>query len=48
MDSKQTTQFVGNVWDEEIVPSIVDYIRIPNKSPILTRTGLSTATWNRP
>ncbi len=26
--------FVGKIWDEEIVPQLVDYIRIPNKSPM--------------
>ena len=25
--------FVDRVWDEEIVPTLTDYIRIPNKSP---------------
>ena len=33
MDSKQITDFVNRVWDEEIVPTLHDYIRIPNKSP---------------
>jgi acetylornithine deacetylase/succinyl-diaminopimelate desuccinylase-like protein len=27
------SEFVGRIWDEEIVPQLVDYIRIPNKSP---------------
>ena len=27
-------QFVGAKWDEEIVPQLVEYIRIPNKSPM--------------
>jgi len=26
-------QFVETVWDQEIVPELVEYIRIPNKSP---------------
>ncbi len=25
--------FIGRLWDEEVVPTLVDYIRIPNKSP---------------
>ncbi len=33
MDSQELTQFVDRVWDDEIVPSLVEYIRIPNKSP---------------
>ena len=27
------TAFIERLWDEEIVPTLVDYIRIPNKSP---------------
>ena len=26
--------FVGKIWDDEIVPQLIDYIRIPNKSPM--------------
>ena len=26
--------FVADKWDQEIVPQLVDYIRIPNKSPM--------------
>jgi acetylornithine deacetylase/succinyl-diaminopimelate desuccinylase-like protein len=33
MDQAQLTPFVDNIWDKEIVPRLVDYIRIPNKSP---------------
>ncbi|MDA1267173.1 MAG: M20 family metallopeptidase [Planctomycetota bacterium] len=33
MDPKRTFAHVERVWDETIVPSLVDYIRIPNKSP---------------
>ena len=29
----QLRDFVGAAWDDEIVPVLVDYIRIPNKSP---------------
>ena len=25
--------FIGKLWDAEVVPTLVDYIRIPNKSP---------------
>ena len=24
---------IGKLWDEEVIPTLVDYIRIPNKSP---------------
>lgn len=30
---KTTESFVNSFWDENIVPTITDYIRIPNKSP---------------
>ena len=33
MDPQQTRQFIDGVWDETIVPNLIDYIRIPNKSP---------------
>lgn len=31
--SSRLTRFVNQAWDEEIVPQLIDYIRIPNKSP---------------
>ncbi|MCK7594066.1 M20 family metallopeptidase [Pseudomarimonas salicorniae] len=34
MDSSKVDRFVGEQWDSEIVPQLVDYIRIPNKSPM--------------
>ena len=34
MDSRKIEQFVSAKWDEEIVPQLVEYIRIPNKSPM--------------
>jgi acetylornithine deacetylase/succinyl-diaminopimelate desuccinylase-like protein len=33
MTDARTEAFVGGLWDEEIVPSLVDYVRIPAKSP---------------
>src|SRR5438874_10576319 len=33
LDSAKLGQFVGQVWGDSIVPTLVDYIRIPNKSP---------------
>ena len=33
MDLKQLTDFVGNKWDDEIVPELCEYVKIPNKSP---------------
>ena len=34
MDQPQLKQFIDAKWDEEIVPQLVDYIAIPNKSPM--------------
>ena len=34
MDSKALSGFVSDLWDDEIVPQLVEYIKIPNKSPM--------------
>lgn len=34
MDNAKIDRFIGDKWDEEIVPQLVEYIRIPNKSPM--------------
>ena len=34
MDKLRVDRFVGELWDDTIVPQLVDYIRIPNKSPM--------------
>ncbi len=34
IDSAAMDLFVAEKWDEEIVPQLVEYIRIPNKSPM--------------
>ncbi len=34
MDSSKVDRYVGEKWDDEIVPQLVEYIRIPNKSPM--------------
>jgi len=33
-DNSQLTTFVDQIWDHEILPTLTDYIRIPNKSPM--------------
>jgi acetylornithine deacetylase/succinyl-diaminopimelate desuccinylase-like protein len=33
LDIEKAIEFVDGCWDEAIVPALVDYIRIPNKSP---------------
>ena len=34
MDASRIDRYVGSKWDDEIVPQLVEYIRIPNKSPM--------------
>lgn len=34
MDSTRLDAFVNRQWDTEIVPQLIEYIRIPNKSPM--------------
>ncbi len=34
MDANRISQFVNDKWDAEIVPQLVEYIAIPNKSPM--------------
>ena len=34
MDARQLQQHIDRVWDGDIVPQLVEYIRIPNKSPM--------------
>ena len=34
MDHTKITGFVDELWDESIIPELVEYIRIPNKSPL--------------
>ena len=34
MDSSRLSRFVDDLWDQEVVPRLVEYIRIPNKSPM--------------
>src|SRR3954467_12702752 len=33
MDFACATSFMDRIWDDEIVPVLTDYIRIPNESP---------------
>ncbi|MCB9729886.1 MAG: M20 family metallopeptidase [Deltaproteobacteria bacterium] len=33
MDPQRTRSFVDAMWDDSIVPALVEYIRIPNQSP---------------
>ena len=33
VDAARLSRHIGQVWDDEIVPTLVEYIKIPNKSP---------------
>ena len=33
MDDEKLKNFLNRLWDDSVVPSLTDYIRIPNKSP---------------
>ncbi|HEY8255875.1 MAG TPA: M20/M25/M40 family metallo-hydrolase, partial [Rhizomicrobium sp.] len=33
MDFAKATGFLSRIWDDEIIPALTEYIRIPNKSP---------------
>jgi acetylornithine deacetylase/succinyl-diaminopimelate desuccinylase-like protein len=41
MDATKTDRLVADAWDGDIVPQLVEYIRIPNKSPMFD------AEWQR-
>jgi acetylornithine deacetylase/succinyl-diaminopimelate desuccinylase-like protein len=34
MNQQNLQQFVDGIWDKSIVPTLIDYIKIPNKSPV--------------
>src|SRR5215470_1050770 len=33
LDMAKTTKLIGQCWSDEIVPTLIEYIKIPNKSP---------------
>ncbi len=37
MDTTQTRDSIAGLWDREIVPQLVEYIKIPNKSPMFDK-----------
>lgn len=37
MDKDQARQYINNIWDDEIVPELYEYIKIPNKSPVFDK-----------
>lgn len=34
MEPQKNISYINNLWDTSIVPTLMDYIRIPNKSPL--------------
>jgi acetylornithine deacetylase/succinyl-diaminopimelate desuccinylase-like protein len=34
MDPSKTQQFVSKMWNDSIIPELMEYIRVPNKSPL--------------
>ena len=34
MDTAKTRKFVAKMWEDSIIPKLMEYIRIPNKSPL--------------
>ncbi|MCI4568766.1 M20 family metallopeptidase [Lysobacter sp. CFH 32150] len=41
MDASKVDRYVSTKWDDEIVPQLVEYIRIPNKSPMFDADWLA-------
>ncbi len=41
MDTSRLSRFVNDLWDAEVVPQLVEYIRIPNKSPMFDKDWAS-------
>ena len=33
MDQAAAKRFIDRLWDDEVIPELTEYIRIPNKSP---------------
>lgn len=33
MDKTKLKSFIGTIWDDTVIPTLTEYIRIPNKSP---------------
>ena len=34
MNTQENKKYVNEIWDKSIIPTLMDYIRIPNKSPL--------------
>ena len=33
LNETQLQESINHVWDDQIIPSLIEYIKIPNKSP---------------
>ncbi len=47
MDASQAKQFIDAKWDAEIVPQLVEYVRIPNKSPMFDADWVANGHMDR-
>jgi acetylornithine deacetylase/succinyl-diaminopimelate desuccinylase-like protein len=47
MDPTTARAFIDPLWDHEIIPNLIDYIRIPNKSPAFDPDWQSHGHMNR-
>jgi acetylornithine deacetylase/succinyl-diaminopimelate desuccinylase-like protein len=47
MDTTRLSQFVSGLWDAEIVPQLMDYVRIPNKSPMFDKDWVAHGHMDR-
>ena len=47
MDASKARTFIGKLWDDEVVPRITDYIRIPNKSPMFDKDWVAHGHMDR-
>src|SRR5438445_2789134 len=41
MDISQARDSISGLWDKEIVPQLVEYIKIPNKSPMFDKDWMA-------
>ena len=42
MDNKKTAEFIRTEWDKNAVPSLMDFIRVPNVSPAFDEVACAT------
>ena len=47
MNKEQLKQFVDRQWDDSAIPELVEYIRIPNKSPVFDKNWQTNGYMDR-